>query len=404
LSQTVASESMERVPCPVCGSPAVEELYGRDRHLPVPPFQLSVRVAQCAHCGFIYNNPRPSEAYWTDYYRRNSLSSGNVFRLEGPNGTYTRLHAERAAFFAEDLAGRPPGRFLDVGSGQGDFLLAMKGALPGGWSLHGLEPSATAAADARARGFEVQAGYLGDRVEEGEGFDAVSLISVLEHLPDPLAALRELRRLVRPGGVLCLEVPDTLRPEFSLSGWFGLEHICHFWSGAMRGLLGRAGWPHVRLAPHVSNHGLRLVALDESRPGSLPTTEAIEDRDAARSAVRQHAEDEARLLVALEKRTLDRLRTWSKEGRRIALYGAGGHTVHLCGALPILPLVDCLIDGDPRKQGGQLLGLDVIAPTELEARGIDAVLISSQRFVSEISDGLRTRYGDRIQVAECYAD
>jgi 2-polyprenyl-3-methyl-5-hydroxy-6-metoxy-1,4-benzoquinol methylase len=100
----------------------------------------------------------------------------------------------------------PPGRLLDVGAGPG-FLVAA--ARRRGWQATGLEPNAWAAATAQTEGLDVRAGGLPAPELEDGSFDAVTLMDVIEHVPDPGAMLDEARRLTRADGAIAVLTPDA---------------------------------------------------------------------------------------------------------------------------------------------------------------------------------------------------
>ena len=96
-----------------------------------------------------------------------------------------------------------PGRVLDAGCGLGWFLSALEPA----WERHGLELSSFAAEHARQFA-EVRQSRLEDCDYPDDYFDAVLCHHVIEHIPDPTAAMRQLYRIIRPGGSLVLGTPD----------------------------------------------------------------------------------------------------------------------------------------------------------------------------------------------------
>lgn len=108
-------------------------------------------------------------------------------------------------------------RLLDVGCGNGDFLLRAQHA---GWTVHGLDFDPTAAGVARGRGLDVYVGTLEDSPFLEESFDVVTANQVVEHVHDPVAFLRACWRLVRPGGLLWIGTPNVTPPVAARFGPF----------------------------------------------------------------------------------------------------------------------------------------------------------------------------------------
>jgi SAM-dependent methyltransferase len=139
-------------------------------------------------------------------------------------------------------AGRP--RLLDVGFGDASFLRAMGAA---GWEVAGLEFDPKAVEAARDLGLEVAEATLETAPYEPGSFDAITLSHVIEHLHDPVAALKTCFRLLRPGGMLWLATPNLDSPGHRRFGanWFGLDpprHLVLFNRRALERALGAAGF------------------------------------------------------------------------------------------------------------------------------------------------------------------
>jgi SAM-dependent methyltransferase len=141
------------------------------------------------------------------------------------------------------------GRLLDVGCGKGSFLSYCTRQ---GWDAWGVEPSDNGRAMAKKR--------LGHRVVATPdelahaGFDVVTLWHVLEHVDDPNSMLRELRRLIRPGGYILVCVPniDSLQSRLGGAAWSHLDlprHRVHFDSRTLCEALTRADY-EVRWVDH----------------------------------------------------------------------------------------------------------------------------------------------------------
>jgi SAM-dependent methyltransferase len=120
------------------------------------------------------------------------------------------------------------GRFLEIGCSTGEMLAAASSPL----SAVGVEPDERTSRAARAQGLEVFSGTLRDaRFPDGH-FDAAAMYHVIEHVPSPREELRELRRVIKPGGWLVLETPNIATLWYRMLGarWrqFIPDHIFFF--------------------------------------------------------------------------------------------------------------------------------------------------------------------------------
>jgi 2-polyprenyl-3-methyl-5-hydroxy-6-metoxy-1,4-benzoquinol methylase len=134
-------------------------------------------------------------------------------------------------------------RLLDLGCGTGVFLDEARSA---GFDVEGVEVSAYAADQARARGLVVHGAPLDTIDFASADFDVVTLWDVIEHVPDPMATLEQAAAALRRGGVLALSTGDVTSLCARLSGahWhlFTLpEHLCFFSPRALRSMLRACG-------------------------------------------------------------------------------------------------------------------------------------------------------------------
>jgi SAM-dependent methyltransferase len=126
----------------------------------------------------------------------------NLFELED---THWWFQGRRAVVWSLlKKAGIPPhARILDAGCGTGRNLIEFGGL----GDAVGIEPSTDAIAFCAERGLTAIAAGVEDLPFEDDRFDLVLMLDVLEHISDDGAALRELRRVAKPGGALVLTVP-----------------------------------------------------------------------------------------------------------------------------------------------------------------------------------------------------
>ena len=201
---------------------------------------------RCADCGLVFTHPQPAredreEQYGADYYQEGAPDKAGVdyFAFES---CWVDDSARKLALIERYAR---PGRLLDVGAAVGFFL---REARRRGWEVHGVELSPWAAEVARERfGLDVLTADLEHADLEEASFDAVTLWHVLEHLPSPAQALAKVRRLLRSGGVLALEVPnvDCAAARRDLATWqhtSPAEHLFYFAPATFRRMLERAGF------------------------------------------------------------------------------------------------------------------------------------------------------------------
>ena len=215
--------------CPVCGSP------DRDGG-----FQTKDRlIVTCARCRLQFVDPLTPAAAEVALEK-----IGETF-IE----TYIREEPSYRAYFRRKVSDllkvAPPGRILDVGCATGVFLDEARRA---GFQEIGVDLLPSAVAYARDRlGVDSRLGVLEEMGFSSAQFDAVSLFQIIEHVPDPAGLVREVARLLRPGGVLLLTTPDRRGLLARLTGqrWFEYyneEHLTYFDQRSLRRLLTDGGF------------------------------------------------------------------------------------------------------------------------------------------------------------------
>lgn len=136
------------------------------------------------------------------------------------------------------------GKLFDVGSATGFFLILAKAA---GFAVSGVEMSDFAAAKAREKGLDVKTGTL-DKVNfKDSQYDVLTLLDVLEHMPDPENDIKVVAKMLRSSGLLVVNTPDSGSLYAKVLGmkWHLIvppEHIHYFNEKGMRALLQRNGF------------------------------------------------------------------------------------------------------------------------------------------------------------------
>jgi dolichol-phosphate mannosyltransferase len=242
------------VPCNLCQSTRTKVFHAGnsqlDSRLPAQIFRCTserhgdfTNIVQCSDCGLIYENPREQEL----------LLNAQYAQVEDP--TYERETSGRVRTFSKLLDSlqrhAAAGCLLDIGCYTGIFLELARQR---GWQTLGIEPATWAARKAQEKGLEViNAPFLKAAIP-AESFDVVTMWDVIEHLHDPLRALREVRRILRPCGILGLSTMDAGSVFAKLAArrwpWYMRMHLYYFTPGTLTEMLKAAGFEVLTIEHH----------------------------------------------------------------------------------------------------------------------------------------------------------
>lgn len=183
----------ERVNCPICAGPG-----SRD-------FAVSngMKIVRCEGCGLLYVNPRGSSeahaAHFEDEYIKDEKRATVDFI------SFREESLKREADIIKKLLPRG-GRLLDIGAASGAFLKCFKGDPR--WKAEGVEPSRFAAEFAcKELGLKVHQGFLIDQKFPSSSFDVLTSLDTFMLHPEPEKDLKEMARILKPGGLLAVEIP-----------------------------------------------------------------------------------------------------------------------------------------------------------------------------------------------------
>lgn len=250
----------EKVRCNLCGENNSSFLFeSYDRQYKNPGI---FKLVRCHRCGLVYLNPRPRDVgvYYPDDYIPHNLY--NLSKDTFPESLTSKfLNSEKyykknkntvdhffASIFEMVYNPIPPcysGKVLDVGCGSGISLYNLKKR---GWDVYGLDLSEKAVRFVQEElGLKnIFAGTLEDKKYPENFFDVVLLTHVIEHLPNPKKTLSEVKRILRPGGLLLITTPNfaCLNAKLFRKYWFPLEtprHLYLFTPKTLQNLFGLVG-------------------------------------------------------------------------------------------------------------------------------------------------------------------
>jgi SAM-dependent methyltransferase len=242
------------------------------------------RFLECAECGSATLDPMPipeaiPQLYPPEYTFKapDTGESGLRRLLRGLEWRlfYRPIYRQRLGIFRR-LTRLGSGRVLEVGCGSGLFLRELVRA---GYDVEGLDISAGDIAYARERlGLEAFQGSADDLSLEANRYDAVLLMSVLEHVPTPLDTVQRIFRALRPGGWIVLGLPVIESWQSRLLGarWCAIteapRHLMVPSAEGVRRLLAAAGYDEFRAAPGSLIDSAGFLVLSALPGVSTPRT------------------------------------------------------------------------------------------------------------------------------------
>jgi SAM-dependent methyltransferase len=324
--------------CRLCNGRNLSSLFNLD-NLPIshylrkkpddPDPRFSIRFECCQDCGLL----QIVDAIPADL-------------IYGEADTYTTgfqrpKHLED--LITTTVARQDPGRAIDIGCNDGALLEVLFRA--GYAKVVGVEPNPVAAEIARKKGHQVYTNYLSKELaaqiiaECGE-FDTVYMRHVVEHVSDLEQFFAAVRTLLRPDGLLVLELPEVAE-AFALGSPAILweEHVSYFTQALAEYMLGRFGFHVLDRRRYVFGGGsLAFVAqrrampaaLTASRPDPSSTIELLRGFVAAM----EQQKSEIRSLVSLAR----------SNGYQVLIYGAAPRSCLLVSVCQIADMIDFVVD------------------------------------------------------------
>lgn len=208
-------------------------------------FGYQVRYYQCTICGLIFQDQQESQAADPDFYAQTYRTIYQ--QTESPTAKDLRVQKQRAEHTLQwiMMQGIPNvDRALDIGASAGVFLDEIRSQLQ--CNVMGVEPGEVYRAFAQDKGLTIFPSLNDLKRQTVNKFDLISLMHVLEHLPDPLASLEDLRTsLLQSNGYLLIEVPN-----FYAHDSYELAHLVCFTPFSLKQLVKQAGFKIIATRLH----------------------------------------------------------------------------------------------------------------------------------------------------------
>jgi 2-polyprenyl-3-methyl-5-hydroxy-6-metoxy-1,4-benzoquinol methylase len=221
--------------CPLCGA-ATNVLFDRREFK-----SYLVTNVLCRNCGLVYQSPRmtevESQAFYKAEYRL--LYQGQ----EGPNPKDLAVQSARAQIilkFIGEAVGSAD-RMLDIGCSAGKLLQQFR--IEKQAQVYGVEPGIIYRQYAQSLGLPIFSSLDELRAAGLPRFNLVSMMHVLEHMPEPVEYLQNLRTdFLEPGGWVLLEVPNLYAHDC-----FEVAHLVSFSAHTIAQVVQKAGFRVIRL-------------------------------------------------------------------------------------------------------------------------------------------------------------
>lgn len=187
--------------------------------------------------------PRPDLEKLPEYYK----SENYISHTDSKKGFLDKIYQQVKNLMVKNklkwIAGEKPtpGNILDFGAGTGDFLLAAKKK---GWKVFGVEPNPDARKLASEKGMELE---KTSSSFPDQSFDVITMWHVLEHVPDLKEQISELKRLLKPDGLLVIAVPNfrSYDAQKYREHWAAFDvprHLYHFSPSAIKSIFTSSGF------------------------------------------------------------------------------------------------------------------------------------------------------------------
>lgn len=386
--------------CPVCGSRQGTVITTVDAAL---PNDLSIPgkydVVACTECGFTYADVNASQDAYNKYYRTSNVYSADAEIKAESNCRYNELRCQLLKQYVDREK-----QILDVGCGSGKLLAYLKSM--GYDSLCGLDPSKESIQKLEEQKLLGKTGNIFDEVPDTwqHSFDVVMSTSVIEHIYDINLFIVQLKKYVKPGGMIFIEAPAVEgfeKYDTPFSNYFNHEHINYFSLVSLDNLFAKHGYIRVNSEQEsyvqwgVSMIELGLLAIYKNA-GESALESVFQKDETAQASIQNYLQQAEEKSCAVDKRLLDFL-TDNPSG--VVIWGMGSYTMQLLQRMPqLMEQVKYFIDNNETKVGKKIMDKEVFSPQKLAEDEVPYPILicsmaSAKDIVKQISQmGIRNQY------------
>ncbi|MCI0531984.1 MAG: class I SAM-dependent methyltransferase [candidate division Zixibacteria bacterium] len=171
--------------------------------------RVSYNLAKCGSCGLLSINPMPGpedvRKFYSHEYFQNDHSCGIKAKSYFEDEMRVQDKAREALLLVNKY--KTSGKLLEVGCAGGLFL---REAQKSGFEVAGLDISEEIAREANEKfGLSIQVGDFVNHPLQSESVDVVCMFDVFEHFINPAAVLRKVKQILKPDGIVLIDIPTT---------------------------------------------------------------------------------------------------------------------------------------------------------------------------------------------------
>ena len=219
------------------------------------PGDKYARHVKCRNCHLVYVNPIEGNGRISEDYSQRKSNDASIIR-----GSRLKAAESQVQLVKKHSCGA---NLLDVGCGEGFFLFYASRM---GYAVKGIELSQDAAEYAKKEfDLDVEAKLFEEARLQDNYFDVVTLWQVLEHVPQPLVILKEVHRILKPGGLVMVSTPDFggVPANILRRRWWNIRrlHINQFTTGTLKSTLGNAGFRDVSSFCYKEHISLPMLVI-----------------------------------------------------------------------------------------------------------------------------------------------
>ncbi len=334
--------------------------------------KFKVRLVCCKTCGLVFQNPLQKEKKLERYYSA-------MYREEGyrPQFEIENQFKIRIQFLKKFLEKNNSKKLLEIGCADGTTLKILRNQ---GYVVSGIEPSKSNAKICAKKNLNVFNGrYTNFRTKIK--FDLICSYYVMEHLTSPADFLKFCNRLLKPNGIICMEIPDIYCYKLEKTSpdlLFFFEHQFHFSKDILIFLLNLCGFKLLEFLPKTSHpFGMHFAAKKISKPIKKENLEFQKNifKKTMNTIYSYEKFSENKILKSIQK--FQKILSDLKNKNSVVLMPAGSYIKSLLDSNPNnLESIKFVCDNNNEKWNSTINGISIVNPNKINPK-TDIIIIGS---------------------------